>query len=226
MTEKNETSEFTRPEFFKGRTIFFKKSAVTTAAIITLVEILILSVAFAIFYPDNKEASYTPVKEAVGWDTLRIDGDRDSNFVLFNHTIHMDTIGQSKKECRTCHHVSLPYDGPSTCTGCHRSMDMYTMVFDHPNHQQYHSSKKGCIECHTDNDKTRENAKACTECHPDYTEDVMKRIARSYQSAMHSKCVVCHTTRDKEAGVKKHSLCKNCHPGQDYTDFFTQLHQK
>ncbi len=221
MTEKNENNEFKKPDFFRGKTVFLGKSIVTATAVITLVEVLILSVAYAIFYPEIDEATFVPVKDAVGWDTLRIDGDRDSNFVLFNHTAHMDTVGQTRKECRTCHHVSLPFDGPSSCTGCHRSMNMYTLVFDHANHQQYHSAKKGCIECHEDNNKAKENAKACTECHPEYTEDIMEPTARSYQSAMHSRCVICHLKRDRKAGEKKHSTCKNCHPDQDYTDYNT-----
>ncbi len=219
MTEKNDTNEFKRPDFFKGKSVFLGKSVLTATAVITLIEILILSMAYAVFYPEIREDSFAPVKEAVGWDTLRIDGNRDSNFVLFDHAIHRDTIGQTRKECRTCHHLSLPFDGPSTCTGCHRSMNTYTLVFDHASHQLYHSAKNDCFECHADNNKAKENAKACTECHPEYTEDVMKPSARSYQAAMHSACVVCHKTRDKEAGIKKHSACKNCHPDQDYTDY-------
>ncbi len=226
MMEKNENTEFKKPDFFKGKTVYFKKSALTTAAIITLIEIIIISVAFAVFYPDNKEEPFIPVKEAMGWDTLRIDGDRDSNFVLFNHMVHIDTLGKSRKECRTCHHLSLPNDGPSSCVGCHRLMDMSTLLFDHAKHQQYYSIKNGCIECHSNNNKSKENAKTCTECHPEYTKDVIKQTVRSYQAAMHANCVVCHAKRDKTAGIKKHSLCKNCHPNQDYTDFYTQFYLK
>ena len=209
MTDNNEKSKFTMPDFFKGRTVFLGKSALSIVATITLIEVFILALVYAVVFHGNEKVTI-PVKQAVGWDTLTVNGNRNEESVLFNHTVHQDSIGKTRENCRTCHHMSLPNGGPSACASCHRAMVDSVCIFDHEYHQRVKGDTKSCRECHSENNKSKENVKQCGECHKEY-KDVTKLMAKGYLQAMHTRCQECHKKRDKKAGIEEHAKCINCH---------------
>lgn len=209
MMDNNEKNKFIMPDFFKGKTIFLGKSAVSIVAAITLIEVFILALVYAVIFP-GYEKNIIPVKQAVGWDTLTVNGNRNDEFVLFNHTAHQDSIGKTRENCRTCHHMSLPNGGPSACASCHRGMVDSVSIFDHEYHQQVKGDSKSCQECHADKNKSKENVKQCMECHDEYREET-KITAKGYLLVMHTRCQECHKERDQKAGIEKHAQCINCH---------------
>jgi hypothetical protein len=208
MMDNNEKSKFKMADFFKGRTVFLGKSAVSIVAAITLIEVFILALVYAVIFPGYKKMPI-PVKQAVGWDTLTINGNRNEESVLFNHTVHQDSIGKTRENCRTCHHISLPNGGPSACASCHIAMVDSISIFNHDYHQRVNGDTRSCRECHSNN-RAKENVKQCRECHEEYKDD-MKVMTNGYLLAMHTRCQECHKERDKKAGIEKHAECINCH---------------
>ena len=210
MSDDVEETRFPQPKLFKSATVWLGDSAVAIALVVTWVEILVVALVVTLLYTSFTARARTPVRDAVGWDTLRIDGNRADKVVLFPHADHKKRLGEDKKACMTCHHMSKPMDGPTSCHVCHRDMYLSISMFDHPSHQQVLGGNESCHECHT-RDKAKENAKPCKECHKGYTKEPEEYVARSYESAMHSRCISCHKKEAKKVGKPNLWKCVNCH---------------
>ena len=146
---------------------------------------------------------------------LMIDGNRDGDYVLFDHEKHVSKQGGGDDSCVLCHHMQKPYEEVSECTGCHSDMYLAVDIFDHDTHVERTKGNEGCIECHTDPaaDKLRETTKACRECHEtmrpegtrvDIVEAQQTTMAPGYMDAMHGACISCHeeemATREETNG--------------------------
>jgi nitrate/TMAO reductase-like tetraheme cytochrome c subunit len=159
---------------------------------------------------------------------LMIDGNRDGDYVLFDHETHVSKQGGDDRSCVLCHHMQKPYEEVSECTGCHSDMYLAVEIFDHGTHVEHTKGNEGCIECHTDSaaDKVREAAKDCRECHEtmrpegtrvDIVEAQQTTMAPGYMDAMHGACISCHEeemeAREETNGdqVADLTLCANCH---------------
>jgi len=213
MSDDTEEAQYPRPRLSKSPTDWQGGSAVTAVSIVSWVEILAVAVIAASLYVGLSAKASTPVKDAVGWDTLTIDGNRAERSVLFPHADHQKRIGEDQPACKTCHHMSKPMDGPTSCYVCHRDMYLSASIFDHVSHQKALGSNRACKECHV-TDKARENSKQCKECHETYTKTLDEYVARSYESAMHSRCVACHKREAKKIGKPKITKCQWCHKDQ------------
>jgi hypothetical protein len=209
MNEQNRDNSLHIKNLLKGSAKFLGDSKLEITSRIILVEIIVIAVLVGIFYPREPKLPLHPVKRAVGWDTLMIDGNRNRHGVSFPHLVCSKAAGEEREDCRVCHHLSRPNDGPSSCAECHRDM-LYTIsIFDHKYHEEQEGGNKSCVKCH-EKDKAKENVKACTECHSEYPSDLNYQ-AVSYKAAMHSACVECHKEVDLSGMVTEYSECKICH---------------
>jgi Ni/Fe-hydrogenase subunit HybB-like protein len=159
---------------------------------------------------------------------LMIDGNRNGDYVFFDHETHVSRQGDRDASCVLCHHMQKPYEEVSQCTGCHSDMYLAVDIFDHGIHEARTKGNEGCIECHTDPaaDKVRDATKACRECHEtmrpegtrvDIVEEQQTTIAPGYMDAMHRACISCHeeemAAREETNGdlAADLTLCTNCH---------------
>jgi len=159
---------------------------------------------------------------------LMIDGNRDGDYVLFDHEAHVTKQGGGDETCVSCHHMQNPYEQVSECSGCHSDMYLAVDIFDHDAHVEHKNGNEGCVECHTDPfaEKVRETAKDCLECHEtmrpegtrvDIAKDQQSTVAPSYMNALHEGCISCHeeemATREETNGEHAVDLttCTNCH---------------
>jgi len=217
MTEqKNENmseqeTAYEKPDYFGKRTVWLGTSGYSLFTNGSLVIIAIA--ALIIGFTGNGKSSIpeSPVNDAVGWEILRINGNRNARFVDFTHKTHQGLVAEGKEGCVSCHHISRPGDGPSSCYQCHRDMYKKTSVFDHTYHIKLHENGDSCSACHA-GDKSPENLKTCAECHKGYTRDTAYYTSvRSYKDAMHGMCVSCHKKEDEKLGEKLYSDCSFCH---------------
>ena len=82
---------------------------------------------------------------------LMIDGNRDGDYVLFDHDAHIERQGgRDNGSCILCHHMQKPYEEVSECSGCHSDMYLPVDIFAHSFHVERTNGNDGCIECHTD----------------------------------------------------------------------------
>jgi nitrate/TMAO reductase-like tetraheme cytochrome c subunit len=159
---------------------------------------------------------------------LMIDGNRDGDYVLFDHEKHVSKQGGGEDTCVLCHHMQKPYEEVSECTGCHSDMYLAVDIFDHDTHVEHKNGNQGCIECHTDPDadKVRDATKDCRECHEtmrpegtrvDIVEAQQTTMAPGYMDALHEACISCHeeemAAREEANGDlgEDLTLCTNCH---------------
>ncbi|MBF0430001.1 MAG: Ni/Fe-hydrogenase cytochrome b subunit [Fibrobacteria bacterium] len=211
--------------FFGADRSFVKGVAIFTAPVIAGVGLALM------LLPSSAIKGYqypnTPVKDAVGWDTLSIDGNRALESVLFPHAQHQQMMGVSRDSCMTCHHMSRPKDGPTSCSECHQDMYLATSIFSHGYHQTLMGGNKSCDSCHV-NTKAKAEVLSCNtaECHKLLPSDTTSYLADSYVDAMHKKCKDCHEEQAKQAdgfiamgeqakadSVKALGYCTACHPG-------------
>jgi hypothetical protein len=154
---------------------------------------------------------------------LMINGNRNGDLVLFDHAAHVRRVAGADS-CAVCHHINLPLDRASSCSGCHRDMYESTDVFNHESHVAALHGNDGCAKCHADSvaAKTRETSTACSHCHereiagseviaaPEPRWDA----AAGYTDAMHGLCITCHT-RAVEAAPDRVAAnlprCDTCH---------------
>ncbi len=186
------------------------RSAAAIASIVSWIEIVAVALVVTLLYASFSAKPRTPVKAAVGWDPLRIDGNRAKGAVLFPHAVHVKWVGASREACMTCHHMSKPMDGPTSCAACHRDMYASTSIFDHDSHRKALGQGKSCNKCHPQ-DKAKEHVKPCQECHETYTKAPSAYVARSYESAMHTQCVSCHKEQAEMFGRPELATCQSCH---------------
>jgi Ni/Fe-hydrogenase subunit HybB-like protein len=155
---------------------------------------------------------------------LMIDGNRDGDYVIFNHDLHIDNQGGRNDSCVSCHHMQNPYEEASECSSCHSDMYLEVDIFNHSYHMEKKGGNDGCIECHTDPlaDKLRDNAKPCGDCHEtmrpggtlvEIAEGEQTSLAAAYMDAMHEMCVGCHESKKNELEVPNEDFdrCTNCH---------------
>ncbi len=152
--------------------------------------------------------------------TLMIDGNRNGNYVLFDHESHIASQGGERDAaCVQCHHMKKPQEKVSKCYDCHRDVYLPRDIFDHNSHVKAMNGNESCRECHVDPKKmkVRENTKSCDECHngmrPKNTlvkipKDKQKSIALGYVDAMHKLCIDCH---EQEGLHEEPDLCTHCH---------------
>jgi len=214
MSEETPEVRGPEPKFFKSTTVWLGDSKLTIASVLSWVEIVVVAFVVTLFYAGFSAKAHTPVKDAVGWGVLKIDGNRAKHAVLFPHEAHKDRIGKNKDACITCHHMSKPMDGPTSCYVCHRDMYLWMPIFNHESHQEALGGNASCIQCHEEN-KAKENVKRCKECHSEYTEDPDDYVARSYEAAMHSRCVGCHKKEAKKGDRQRLYKCNCCHKDTD-----------
>ena len=164
----------------------------------------------------------SPVKSPRGVDekraVLEINGDRDEDFVHFNHVSHQQRIEADGGSCTMCHHIHLPGDQSSPCHHCHGDMLQGQSIFDHTSHEIHLGGKWSCAECHDMSlPKNASNSKGCVECH---MEDMGIKPgdkifydyhARSYTDAMHDLCVECHKETAPHAENPRMGECSFCH---------------
>jgi len=147
-----------------------------------------------------------------------LDGDRNGDFVLFNHDNHLEFLG-GNESCVYCHHMNKPLDLYAPCFECHRDMYLSSNIFDHQYHVQKTGENKSCSKCHQKKNipKSRESALDCVKCH----ENMINRdsfmpvpekgkidIAPPYKDALHKLCFKCH-------GPEKNYIdCNYCHGGE------------
>jgi len=178
-----------------------------TLSVLSMAAVVACAVIFASAFYRNAPAE--PVKGALGWETMRLDGDRDGFYVEFSHQAHS---AMPKEGCVYCHHLSMPDDSVTPCSRCHRDMKGPVSIFNHESHAAYYKNRgKYCEECHGAV-RAREHVKKCETCHQDYNRDLDYYLsARSYESAMHDRCIPCHRQQDEKLGEKMYNDCGFCH---------------
>jgi len=165
--------------------------------------------------------------EAVATEVLLIDGNRNGDYVLFDHdghTVELGEDGDPQTSCASCHHMNKPLDRSTSCADCHTDMYIAVDIFDHDLHRQELGGNDGCVECHFDPDlpKVRENTTDCLECHSGMREDgsrvnitdpAKQYWASGYMTAMHELCINCHEERQPTLAVPNDDFarCSNCH---------------
>ncbi|MFC1587692.1 cytochrome c3 family protein [Planctomycetota bacterium] len=218
--------KYTKPEFDKTF-IYVTDSRRKTFSAASMGVVLAVGFALALI-PSSAMHGYdypdTPVQDSVGWDILKIDGNRAKEFVMFPHKDHIQrmvkNIGDERKACIKCHHMSKPGDGPTGCFECHRDMYLSKSIFDHDYHQSVveGGGNKSCIHCHTKS-KAREQVKSCNACHENMLDpdEENKYIAPSYMDAMHESCIKCHEQAAKAHNKPGLNRCNTCHQGMPDT---------
>lgn len=171
------------------------------------------ALAFAAFGPEGKGGTGRKLQGALGWEIMRIDGNRNGRSVEFTHESHQRLTQKNGNGCAVCHHLNLPGDNVSSCFECHKHMQKISSIFDHENHAKLLRTRGAyCEECHG-SDRSRERVKACARCHEEYTGPVFTYTrVRGYESAMHGSCIACHRKEDEKLGQKMFTDCGFCHP--------------
>jgi hypothetical protein len=228
--EAEPPSLYARPVFDLSTQVYLDPSFRQTVARRSLAFVVAAALVAAVIpsrIVTGQEPPRTPVAEAVGWDVLRIDGDRDGRWVLFDHQDHEEIVKSrrsGRSACRQCHHLSKPHDGPTACAECHRDMHLPTSIFDHDLHQQWLGGNVSCGECH-EGRHAADTAKPCGECHEDMKPTrpgkAFKAVAVSHQDAMHKQCIGCHKEPDRwSVGHQRRDTpplerCPTCHGARE-----------
>lgn len=225
-------SPYDKPVFDPNTGLYQGFSWWDTLARRSLSVVIISAVAIA-FLPaqvvTGKTQPRTPVKPALGWEEMTIDGDRDEVSVIFDHAGHQERRlelhgGDEEQACLDCHHLSLPEDEATACAECHGDMFLTTDIFDHTYHQQEMGGNEGCSECHTGGTHTRHNTVPCGECHDTMAHNrdgstPFDAVAASYEDAMHNNCIVCHETeRPEKPELARCPACHNFTEGVELTE--------
>lgn len=190
-----------------------KDSVYRVLVISTVPIVFVCAIAFTVFRTEIGNPTSQKVKGALGWETMKIDGNRNGRSVEFTHESHQKFMEKSGEGCSVCHHLSLPDDSFSSCYECHKNMSKKSSIFDHEMHARLYRAKGTyCNECHV-KDRSRERAKKCVECHPNYTEQTESYLNVSgYESAMYGVCITCHKKHDEKLGQQMYTECSFCHP--------------
>ncbi len=160
-----------------------------------------------------------PVKAALGWENLLMDGNRSGYKVTFPHTAHqqrqIEKYGDTIQACTVCHHMQHPGDQASACSECHQDFYQPVSIFNHTQHQAALGNNASCNECHTQ-EHSRYNTITCQECH----EDMISRsgepisnpaLAPGYLDAMHAMCRDCHQEEAVLRNKPDLPTCRTCH---------------
>lgn len=171
------------------------------------------ALAFAALIPTGNGSTARKLQGAIGWEIMRIDGNRNGHSVEFTHESHQQLTAKNGDGCAVCHHLNLPGDNVSSCFECHKDMQKKSSIFDHEGHARLYRNKGTyCKECHG-SDRSRESVKTCAQCHEEYTQPVSTYTGvRGYEPAMHGSCIACHHKEDEKLGQKMFTDCGFCHP--------------
>lgn len=196
------------------------------------VMVIALMMALAPVQPaSSQELPASPVRPALGWETLIIDGNLAGYAVYFPHVEHQERLaeksGSLQAACTTCHHLNRPsgfinrQDMTTACWECHSDYSRSTNIFNHTSHQERLRGNASCTECHT-GEHSRSTAVACVECHDPMTsgeEDVaFNYLAPPYPEALHGKCQTCHEQEAAARDQPELALCSTCHTAQESQD--------
>jgi Ni/Fe-hydrogenase subunit HybB-like protein len=221
--EENETEAVINLKHH-GQAKTWRRRRINERERITLCITLAVPLAAGIFLPGalhGLSPDASPVSAPRALDEARtmleINGNRNSDFVRFNHALHENKLGDDKS-CRQCHHLDLPGDKCSPCWKCHSDMVQGKSIFNHAHHVNKLEENRSCEQCHDMNlPKGKENSKSCRECHEEdmgmkSAEDkVFSPVALSYSDAMHQMCIKCHkkvVIEQKKEGMDE---CAHCH---------------
>jgi hypothetical protein len=165
--------------------------------------------------------------DAVAVDVLLIDGNRNGDYVLFDHEGHTFELSEEndpRTSCVSCHHMNKPLDTSTGCSECHTDMYLAADIFDHDFHREELGGNAGCVECHFNSSlpKLRENTTDCLECHSgiraegsrvEITDPAKQYRASGYMTAMHELCIGCHEERQPTLMIpnENFSRCSHCH---------------
>jgi len=201
---------------------------------VTLIAVFLVPLSFVLMYPPyfNGRISEPEVRSAIGVDAERtvllIEGDRGGVSTIFPHVDHQKRLGDSAS-CVKCHHVSLPHDKSTSCSRCHRRMNVETAIFNHKYHLKAVAELKQfrgiqpenytCVECHAkQSPKLVSGTKDCMECHKEDMfpaakpmEVVNLRRALPFREAMHKLCIECHKSESVKRGRPHLGDCQTCH---------------
>ncbi|MEW6200874.1 MAG: NrfD/PsrC family molybdoenzyme membrane anchor subunit [bacterium] len=161
-----------------------------------------------------QSAVVTPVYKALGGDTLKINGNRNNNIVVFNHAKHEKDTGE-KKGCIKCHHISKPNDENTPCFECHSDMFQKSSIFNHTYHQKKLKGNASCKECHKNDELKINVSRPCYDCHKEMFAELpaaVYALASAYKDAMHGNCIPCHKDESLKKGKKELAICSTCHP--------------
>ncbi|MBW1810506.1 MAG: hypothetical protein JRJ19_14280 [Deltaproteobacteria bacterium] len=166
------------------------------------------------------------VADARPANVMSIDGNRDGEYVLFDHAGHAARLGDKSTSCELCHHMNKPLDKATSCHECHSDMYLAVDIFEHELHVDKLGDNAACEKCHSDPAqlKVRANTTACEKCHQDMRSGRSlvgvagpdkHSLASGYKDAMHNLCITCHKkqqqlkpAKDTGAGL---AGCTRCH---------------
>ncbi|MFZ5902914.1 MAG: NrfD/PsrC family molybdoenzyme membrane anchor subunit [Chloroflexota bacterium] len=207
-----------------GRAVFAHRSGLATFVIALMLPALLNYPASA------KNPSINPVQPAIGWETLRIDGNQTGYIVAFPHVEHQErlteALGSKESACATCHHLNYPNDEATSCSQCHTDYYQPAFIFDHMVHQTSLGGNASCAECH-ETEHVRQSAAICQDCHETMVaqegESVFNSFASSYKDAMHGRCLNCHEQKAAELDKPELALCSTCHTYYESSQLQTNL---
>jgi Ni/Fe-hydrogenase subunit HybB-like protein len=212
-------SPYDKPAFDPATTVCLGNSLRETVARRSLFLLIVAALAVALL-PERALSGRlqpsTPVKAALGWETMLINGDRDEMAVVFDHLGHQERLRETRGDegCQVCHHLDKPGDWATPCWECHRDMFLPTSIFDHALHQAALGGNSSCGLCHI-GEHTPDTAKPCAECHdtmaPQAGETSFNYLATGYQEAMHGTCLACHEQEAQEQDRPELGRCPTCH---------------
>jgi Zn finger protein HypA/HybF involved in hydrogenase expression len=186
--------------------------------VVIAVAALIVSAAPMLGASVDSEPVSGPKAEDSLRKVLRINGNRNNDWVIFKHEEHKERMG-GEDGCADCHHLYTPGNTFSQCFHCHADMTQEKSIFSHADHQAKLGDKDSCAKCHDlAVPKAGETATDCSSCHSENMGmaamsgggklDVM---APGYQDAMHELCVDCHQKQEETAGHENLANCDTCH---------------
>ena len=216
---------YARPQFGRDTHSYVEDSFVSTFSRRSGLAVLAIALTLALLPSNIVNGDHlppdTPVKPALGWEMLVINGNRNKQRVDFNHLAHQQDLQVSfeaadinQDVCLTCHHLSKPNDEATACWECHQDMYRPTSIFDHTLHQVELGGNASCVECHQ-GEHTAATAKPCAECHETMTaksgETAFNSLAPGYKDAMHGACIPCHEQEAELQAKPELSWCPACH---------------
>ncbi len=229
--EDAESLPHTQPKFDGSSKTWLGTPSTASLTVHTFAFVISFGVGMALFsgsHLHSKGVNRITVVPASGIDTLRINGNRDDQFVDFPHSshiswlkTHVSSIGEDS--CDVCHHLNLPGEKLSKCSECHTNMYAQVDFFKHDWHTSNTGANLKCNDCHTPGlTRNALSAKNCTDCHATYdsvANDANSPAKRyyipSYADAMHNLCVSCHRIEAKIVKDKpKLAQCSTCHKTQ------------
>jgi hypothetical protein len=227
-------SAYARPTFEPDSRVYQDHSWWQTAARRSAVLVASAALVFA-WLPGGgaaQPAPRAPVRAALGWDVLAVNGDRDGSVVVFDHLAHQERAAQAATGspelagpggagidgCTACHHLSQPGDEVTPCWECHRDMTSSTSIFDHSLHQAALGGNAACVQCHA-GEHLAATAKPCQACHatmkPGPGETAFDDRAIGYAAAMHGACIPCHQQEAAAQARPELARCPACHQSSD-----------